>query len=99
VKIAGIGSEREIPIEEFFVDVGRTAVKAHEIVTEVIVPPVALGSRTAFMKLSKTAEDIAKVNAAVALTMADGCARMPRSRSDRSHPLLFGPASRGAAGG
>ena len=72
VKIAGLGREREIPIEEFFVDVGRTAVNAHEIVTEIIVPPVALGSRMAFMKLSKTAEDIAKVNAAVAVTMVDG---------------------------
>jgi carbon-monoxide dehydrogenase medium subunit len=72
VKIAGLGREREIPIEEFFVDVGRTAVNAHEIVTEIIVPPVAPGSRAAFMKLSKTAEDIAKVNAAVAVTMADG---------------------------
>ena len=72
VKIAGLGSEREIPIEEFFFDVGRTAVNAHEIVTEIIVPPVAPGLRVAFMKLSKTAEDIAKVNAAVAITMADG---------------------------
>jgi len=72
VRIAGLGSEREIPIEEFFIDVGRTAVNAYEIVTEIIVPPVAPETRSVFMKLSKTAEDIAKVNAAIAVTMTDG---------------------------
>lgn len=72
VKIAGPGAAREIPIEEFFVDSGRTAVRAHEIVTEVRVPRLPPGSATAFMKLSKTAEDIAKVNAAVMIALTDG---------------------------
>ena len=63
---------REIPIEEFFVDVGKTAIGPHEIVTEIVVPSLPSGSGSAFMKLSKTAEDIAKVNAAVLVTLADG---------------------------
>jgi aerobic carbon-monoxide dehydrogenase medium subunit len=72
VRIAGRAGEREIPIEDFFLDAGKTAVAANEIVTEVVVPVVAPGSTGAFLKLSKTAEDIAKVNAAVLLTLVDG---------------------------
>jgi len=72
VKITGANGTREIPIEEFFVDSGKTAVGAHELVTEIRVPRPRAGSTGAFVKLSKTAEDIAKVNAAVMITMADG---------------------------
>jgi carbon-monoxide dehydrogenase medium subunit len=72
VKIAGAGAAREVPIEEFFVGVGRTAVGPHEVVTEVRVPEVPRGSGGAFLKLSKTAEDIAKVNAAVLVTVSEG---------------------------
>jgi carbon-monoxide dehydrogenase medium subunit len=72
MKIVGVDAEREIPIEEFFVDAGKTALGPHEIVTEIVVPSLPSGSGSAFMKLSKTAEDIAKVNAAVMVTLADG---------------------------
>jgi carbon-monoxide dehydrogenase medium subunit len=69
---AGAGAVREIPIDEFFIDVGKTAVGPHEVVTEVHVPRVPAGSAGAFMKLSKTAEDIAKINAAVLVTASEG---------------------------
>jgi carbon-monoxide dehydrogenase medium subunit len=74
---AGAGADgrraaRKIPIEEFFIDVGKTAVGPHEVVTEVHVPRVPAGSAGAFMKLSKTAEDIAKINAAVLVTVSEG---------------------------
>ena len=72
VKIVGVDSEKEIPIEAFFIDVGKTALGPHEIVTEISVPTLPPGSGGAFMKLSKTAEDIAKVNAAVMLTLTNG---------------------------
>ncbi len=76
VRIAGAGavrgSARETPIDEFFVDVGKTALGPHEIVTEIHVPRVPAGSAGAFMKLSKTAEDIAKINAAVLVTASGG---------------------------
>jgi carbon-monoxide dehydrogenase medium subunit len=72
VKIVGVDAEREIPIEDFFVDVGKTTLGPHEIVTEIIVPNLPSGSGGSFMKLSKTAEDIAKVNAAVIVALADG---------------------------
>jgi aerobic carbon-monoxide dehydrogenase medium subunit len=72
LRIMGAGGEREIPIEDFFLDVGKTALKPHEIVAAVLVPNTPAGSGSAFMKLSKTAEDIAKVNAAVLVTLSGG---------------------------
>lgn len=72
VKIMGVNTGREIPIEEFFVDVGKTALGPHEIVSEVLVPKLPVGSGCAFGKISRTAEDIAKVNAAVMVTLAGG---------------------------
>jgi carbon-monoxide dehydrogenase medium subunit len=72
MRIAGVEGEREIHIEEFFLAPGRTAVGAHEIVTEIVVPAPAAGSAGAFLKLSKTAEDIAKVNVAVQIESGGG---------------------------
>jgi carbon-monoxide dehydrogenase medium subunit len=72
LKTAGLEGEREIPIEEFFLAAGKTAVAPHEIVTEIVVPAPAPGSAGAFLKLSKTAEDIAKVNVAVMLGFDGG---------------------------
>ncbi|MFH1488378.1 MAG: xanthine dehydrogenase family protein subunit M [Pseudomonadota bacterium] len=72
VRITGAGGEREISIEKFFLDVGRTALGPHEIVTAILVPNPPAGSAGVFMKLSKTAEDIAKVNAAVMVTLSGG---------------------------
>jgi CO/xanthine dehydrogenase FAD-binding subunit len=72
VRMAGKDGVREIPIEQLFLDVGKTAVRPHEIVTEIVVPAPAIDSAGAFLKLSKTTEDIAKVNVAVMLTFAGG---------------------------
>lgn len=72
VRIAGVALEKVIPIEDFFVEVGRTILEPHEIVTEIIVPAVPTGTGSIFMKLAKTMDDIAKVNAAVTVTVADG---------------------------
>jgi carbon-monoxide dehydrogenase medium subunit len=78
VRISGTGGDRELPIEEFFVDVGETAVGPHEIVTEIVAPATAAGSAGAFLKLSKTTEDIAKVNCAVMLTLSGGICTQAR---------------------
>jgi carbon-monoxide dehydrogenase medium subunit len=72
VKITGEASKRELSIEDFFVDVGQTALEPHEIVTEIVIPGLPSRTGTAFLKLSKTAEDIAKVNVAVMVTVVDG---------------------------
>lgn len=72
VKVNGLNSERIIPIENLCVAVGKLCLEPHEIVTEIIIPPLVSGTGTAFLKLAKTADDIAKINVAVAVTMASG---------------------------
>jgi carbon-monoxide dehydrogenase medium subunit len=71
VKIVGLHYEKVVPIENFFVGVGKTILEPNEIVTEIFVPGTPAGSRGAFLKVAKTAEDIAKVNAAVMVTVTD----------------------------
>ncbi len=72
LRIAGPSSERTIPIKDFFLGVGQTVLQPSEMVTEVLVPRPVAGTGEAFLKLARTASDIAKVNVAVALTLADG---------------------------
>ena len=72
---------------------GKTAVGPHEIVTEIVVPAPAAGSAGAFLKLSKTSEDIAKVNVAVMVALAGGvCSR-------GAHRRRVGGADARAGGG
>lgn len=71
-KIVGAKGEREISIEELFVDAGKSSLCNGEVLTEITVPTLPAGTGGAFMKLSKTAEDIAKVNVAVSVTMSGG---------------------------
>jgi len=78
LRIAGPSSERTIPIGDFFLGVGQTALKPGEIVAEVVVPRPAAGTGQAFLKLVRTAADIAKVNVAVSLTVAGGVCQEAR---------------------
>lgn len=65
LKVAGTGGERVIPIEDFCIGVKQCSLQPGEIVTEVFIPFPPAGTGSAFMKLARTASDIAKVNVAV----------------------------------
>jgi CO/xanthine dehydrogenase FAD-binding subunit len=71
VKIVGLSYEKVIPIENFFVAVGKTILEPNEIVTEIFVPGMPARTGSAFLKAGKTAGDIAKVNAAVMVFVTD----------------------------
>ena len=58
--------------------VGKTSLKPGEIVAEVMVPAAGKGTGSAFLKLVRTAVDIAKVNAAVCLTVSGGVCQEAR---------------------
>jgi carbon-monoxide dehydrogenase medium subunit len=74
LRVVGAGTKKDIPIESFAVGVGKTALKPHEMVVEVIMPGIPLGSGGAFLKVGKTKADIAKVNAAAMITITnDSC--------------------------
>lgn len=80
VRIASRQGERQVPLDDFFVDYYQTALRPGELVVGVEVPLPAPGSGTAFHKfLPRTADDYATV--AVAATIAltpDGACRQAR---------------------
>lgn len=78
LKIVGAGSEKTVPIEDFYAGVGCTILQPDEIVTEILLPAVPAGASGWFMKLEKTKADIAKVNVAVMVVVADGICKKAR---------------------
>jgi carbon-monoxide dehydrogenase medium subunit len=78
LKIASDGSDREIPVEDFFVGVKQSTLKPGEIVTEVFVPKPPAGSGTCFSKLVRTSADIAKVNVAAIVQLSGGTCKNVR---------------------
>jgi carbon-monoxide dehydrogenase medium subunit len=64
--------ERTIPIDELFVDVFTTSLRADEILTSVRLPALAPGTRATYLKfLPQTADDYATVSVAAALRLAE----------------------------
>jgi carbon-monoxide dehydrogenase medium subunit len=75
LRIVGTGSEQVIHVGDFFTGTGKTLLEPHEMVTEILVPPPSAGTGSAFLKIGKTKADIAKVNVAVIVAVADNRCR------------------------
>lgn len=69
VKIVGPMGERFLPLKEFFTGIRKTALKNDELLTEILVPSPPAHSGTAFLKVGRTAEDLAIVNVAARITL------------------------------
>ncbi len=69
--VAASGSdEREIPIDEFFLGPGRSALQANEIAVAIKVPTLAAGSGVSYQKISPRSKvDIAAVNIGALVTL------------------------------
>ena len=72
VVLRGPKKTREVPIDEFWLDYRRTARKSDELALALKLPPLPKGTVSAFAKMTRTTLDLAKVNAAVRLDMAQG---------------------------
>ena len=72
VKLASLQGERTLPLEEFFVGPGRTALQDNELVAEVILPAPAPHTGAAFFRRTRTAMDIAVVCGAAMVQLANG---------------------------
>ena len=71
VKLVGAGGERVVPLESFFLGPGENVLK-NEILTEIRVQPPKGLYGTAFKKLGRSSEDLAKANCAVRIVVTDG---------------------------
>jgi len=67
VKLVENGSERILPVEDFFVGPGQTVLSPKEILVEIWIPGSAVGMGSSFLKMGRVAADLSKVSVAVAM--------------------------------
>jgi aerobic carbon-monoxide dehydrogenase medium subunit len=73
--------EREVPLQDFFLDYYETDVRPGEILTEIVVPAQPAKAGWAYTKfLPRTADDYATVSVACLLTLEDGTNRCREAR-------------------
>jgi aerobic carbon-monoxide dehydrogenase medium subunit len=72
VKLASLQGERTLPLDEFFVGPGRTALQDNELVAEITLPAPAAQTGAAFFRRTRTAMDIAVVCGAAMVQLANG---------------------------
>ncbi|MFQ6130197.1 MAG: FAD binding domain-containing protein [Candidatus Hadarchaeaceae archaeon] len=68
-KIVGKNGEKSLPLEEFLVGIRKTTLESDELLTEVYVQSPPARSGTAFLKIGRTARDLATLNVAVRVTL------------------------------
>ncbi len=69
VVMTSSGGQRELPLEEFYLDYYETDVRPGEVLTSLVIPPAPSGSGAAYLKfLPRTADDYATVSAAAVVT-------------------------------
>jgi aerobic carbon-monoxide dehydrogenase medium subunit len=78
VKIASRQGERTVPLEEFFMGPGKTALQDNELVAEIILPAPEPHTGAAFFRRTRTAMDIAVVCGAAMLQLANGTCQNAR---------------------
>ncbi len=62
VTLAGSGGKRKVAVQEFCLGPGKTVMATGEIATEIKIPKMPENSASVFLKLSRTAVDLAKIN-------------------------------------
>ena len=78
VEIAGPGGSRVVPLEDFFIAPGETVLKPGEMVAGIRVPKLQANTGTAFLRITRVAADLAKVNVASVVTIKDGACQEAR---------------------
>lgn len=80
-KVQGLGGEREIALEEFFLGPGVTALKEDEVLVEIQVPAPPPYTRGACLKLpARTAVDLALVGVAAVITLDSAGRRIEEAK-------------------
>ncbi len=70
VMLESKNGRREVPMDDFFINYGKTARKVDEIAVEIVIPPVQNGVVSSFMRMTRTNFDLSKVNVAVQLDLS-----------------------------
>lgn len=67
LKLKSKDGERTLPLGEFLLGPGKTALSYEEMISEIVVPKPPVNSGSAFLKLGRVSFDMAKINVAVYL--------------------------------
>lgn len=89
LRIASATPERIIPIENLFIGVNQTILQPGDIVTEILLPSLPAKTGCAFLKLVRTAADIAKVNVAVSVTITNNTCKEAKIALGSVAPTLI----------
>ncbi|MEA1963847.1 MAG: xanthine dehydrogenase family protein subunit M [Candidatus Aerophobetes bacterium] len=71
VKLISNRGERVVPVEEFFIGVGKTLISSDELLTQVDIPELDKNTGSSFLKIGRVKADISKINLAVCLKRGD----------------------------
>ncbi|MCP4002267.1 MAG: xanthine dehydrogenase family protein subunit M [Gammaproteobacteria bacterium] len=96
----GVDGQREVSVDDLWLAYGVTARKVDEIAIELKIPAPTEGVRSSFRRLTRTHEDLAKLNAAANLEMdgkkckqarlSIGCVAATPMRLEKTEALLKG---------
>jgi carbon-monoxide dehydrogenase medium subunit len=78
VVLQGPNGKREVGIDEFWTGYRQTARKPDELALEVRLPAPEAGTVSAFQRVTRVTEDIAKINVAVQLSLEGNTCRNAR---------------------
>lgn len=78
VVLEGPSGRREVDIDDFWLDYRKTARKADEVAVELKLPAPAAGFGSAFTALTRTYQDLAKINAAASVMVEGGVCQKVR---------------------
>jgi carbon-monoxide dehydrogenase medium subunit len=89
VVLEGPEGRRSVDIDDFWVGYGETARRSDELAVELRIPAPGPGTRSAFHRLTRVHEDLAKINVAVRLEMDRGVCRQARIAMGCVGPTLL----------
>jgi aerobic carbon-monoxide dehydrogenase medium subunit len=89
VRCAGRGGERLVPLAEFFVAPGKTALRQDELLTEVHVPNAPAGAQGIYLKHSLRKMDVAIASAAVLIVLEGDVCKDVRIALGAVGPIPF----------
>jgi carbon-monoxide dehydrogenase medium subunit len=78
VRLSSPGGAREMPLEEFFLGPGRTALDQGEILTDVLLDAPPAGAASTFLRKTRVRMDIALVSVAVLLVLEESRCKAAR---------------------
>ncbi len=89
LRLKSATDERDVSLDDFWLSYGVTARQNDELAISLLVPPPVAGQKSAFQRMTRTTEDLSKINAAVCLAMADGICQSARVAMGCVGPTLI----------